>query len=76
VVILLDLHLPMLLVPITINVISLNHTLEKLYSLQHFVLSLSATCGRSVLFCGYFRFPPPIKLTGAIKLKYYCVKHL
>ena len=58
-----DLQLPMHSVPITTNVMSSNLADSEVYSIQHYFISLSVTCGgfrREVL------FPPPIKLTANI----------
>jgi hypothetical protein len=54
-------------VPITTDV-SLNPTQGKVYNIM--LYSLSVISGRSV---GFLRFPPPIKLTTTIKLKYCCM---
>ena len=39
--------------PITTNVVSSNPTRGEMYSIQHYVISLSVTCDRSVVFTGY-----------------------
>jgi hypothetical protein len=38
-------------VPITTKVVSLDPTHGKMYSIQHYVIKLSVTCDRSVVFC-------------------------
>ena len=44
---------------ITTKVVNSNPTHGKVYSVQFYVINLSVTCSRSVVFFG---FPPPIKL--------------
>ena len=41
-------------VPITTNVVSLNNNSDEVYSMQHYVISLSVTCGMSEVFSGFF----------------------
>jgi len=59
-------NIPMQLVHITTNVVSLNPTHGKVYSIQHhmikFVSDLRQVCG----FIRLLRFPPPIKLAATI----------
>jgi hypothetical protein len=43
-------------VPITTNVVSVNPGHGEVYSIQHYVLSLSVTCDRSMVSFGYFSF--------------------
>ena len=43
-------------VPITTKVVSLNPVHGKVYSIQHYVINLSVTCIRSVVFSGYSSF--------------------
>ena len=62
----LDLQLPMQSVPITTKVVSTNPVHGEVCLIQHYVINLSVICGRSVIFSGYSRFPPPIKLTATI----------
>jgi hypothetical protein len=50
----LDLQLPVQSVPITTNVVSLNPIHGEVYSIQHYVISV--TCDKSVVFCGYSGF--------------------
>jgi hypothetical protein len=59
------LQLPVQSVPITTNVLSSNPTHGEVYLIQHYVINLSVTCDRSVVFFEC-RFPPPIKLTATI----------
>jgi len=47
--------------PITTNVVSSNPAHDEVYSIQHYVISLSVTYGRLVDFSGYYGFLP-IKL--------------
>jgi hypothetical protein len=46
----LDLQLPMQSVPISTKVVSSNPTHGQVYSIQHYLISLSMTCHRSVVF--------------------------
>jgi isocitrate dehydrogenase len=43
-------------VPITTNVVSSNSVHGEVYSIQHYVIHLSVTCDRSVVFSGYSGF--------------------
>ena len=43
-------------VPITTKVVSSNPVHGEVYSIQHYVINLSATCDRSVVFSGYSGF--------------------
>ena len=52
----LDLQLLVQSVPITTKVVSLNPIHGKVYSIQHYVINLSVTCDRSVVFSGYSSF--------------------
>jgi hypothetical protein len=52
----LDLQLPVQSVPITIDVVSSNPAHGEVYSIQHYVIKLSVTCDRSVVFSGYSGF--------------------
>ena len=54
-------------VPITTNVVSLNPANGKVYSIQHFVIKFVSDMQQVG---GFLRFPPPIKLTATIYLKY------
>ena len=49
----LDLQLPGKSVPITTNVVSSNSAHGEVYSIQHYLIKLSVTCGRSVVFTGF-----------------------
>ena len=53
VMIVLSLQLLMQSVPITTNILSLNPAHVEVYSIQHFVINVSVTCGRCVAFSGY-----------------------
>ena len=66
----LNLQLPVQSVPITTNVVSLNPDHDDVYSIHHYVIKFISD--RSVVFSGYnvLRFPPSIKLTFTILLKY------
>ena len=65
-----DFQLPVQPMPITTTVVSLNSVHGEVYSIQHcvkkFVCDLRQVCG----FLWVLRFPPPIKLTATIQLKY------
>ena len=50
---LLDLQLHAQTVPIATKVVSSNPIHGKMYSIKHYVINLSVTCGRSVVFSGY-----------------------
>ena len=50
----LDLQLPVQSVPITTKVV--NPVLGEVYSIQHYVIKLSLTCNRPVVFSGYYSF--------------------
>ena len=54
-------------VPITTEVVSSNPFHGEMYSIQHYVIKLISDLWQVV---GFLRFPPPIKLTSTIKLKY------
>jgi hypothetical protein len=56
VMIVLGLQLLMQSVPITTNILSLNPAHVEVYSVQHFVINLSVTCGKCVVFSGYSGF--------------------
>ena len=51
----------------TTNVVSLNPAHSKVYSIQHYVIKFVSDL-RQV--SGFLRFPPPIKVTATILLKY------
>jgi len=51
-----DLQLPVQSVPITSKVVSSNPVHGKVYSIQHYVIKLSVTSDRSMVFSGYSGF--------------------
>jgi hypothetical protein len=53
---LLDLQLNRQSMPITINVVCSNPVHSEVYSVQHYVINFSVTCGRSVAFSRYTDF--------------------
>ena len=59
--------LPVQSVPITTEVVSLNPVHGEVYSIQHYVIKIVSDLRQVGRF---LRFPPPIKLTATIKLKY------
>ena len=61
------------LVPITIKVLSLNPIHGEVYSIQHYVIKFVSDFLQVAGFLRVLCFPPPIKLTATIKLKY-CLK--
>ena len=63
----LDSQLPVQSVPITTNVVSSNPVHGDVYSMQHYVIKFVSDL-RQV--GGFLRFPPPIKVTATICLKY------
>ena len=65
----LDLQLPVQSVPITINVVSSNFH-DGVYSIQHYVIKFVSDLRQVAGFFPVLRFPPPIKLTAIISLKY------
>ena len=65
----LDLQLPIQSVPITINVVSSNSH-DGVYSIQHYVIKFVSDLRQVAGFLPVLRFPPPIKLTATISLKY------
>ena len=67
---LLDLLLPMQLVSITTKVVSLNPIHGKMYSIQHYVIRFVSDLWQVGGFLRVLRFPPPIRLTATIQLKY------
>jgi hypothetical protein len=62
----LDLQLPMQSVSITTNIVSSNPAQGEVYSIQHYVINLSVTCGQVGGFLRVLRFPLPTKLTATI----------
>jgi hypothetical protein len=67
---LLDLQLPVQSVPITTNIVSLNPVHGKVYSIQHYVIKFVSDLRQVGGFLWVLRFPPPIKLTATVWLKY------
>ena len=63
----LDLQLPVQLVP---NVVNLNPAHGDVYSIQHYVIKFVSDLRQIGDFRRVLRFPPLIKLTATIKLKY------
>jgi hypothetical protein len=57
-------------VAITTNVVSLNPTHGEVYSIQHYVIRFVSDLRQVGGFLLVLRFPPPIKLTAKILLKY------
>jgi hypothetical protein len=67
---LLDLQLPVQSVPITTNIVSLNPVHGKMYLIQHYVIKFVSDLRQVGGFLWVLRFPPPIKLTATVWLKY------
>ncbi len=65
----LDLQLHVQSLSITTEVVSSNSALGEVYWIQH-VIKLISDLRQVSGFLRVFRFPPPIKLTATIKLKY------
>ena len=63
---LLDLQLPIQLVSITTQVVSLNLAHGKVYAIQHYVIKIVSDLQHVGGFLRVLRFPPPIKLTATI----------
>ena len=68
---LLDLQLPVQSVPITTKVVSSNPVCDEVYSIQHYVIKFVSGLGQVWGFLRVLWFPPPIKLTTTIQLKYF-----
>ena len=66
----LDLQLPVQSVYITTKVVSSNPVHREMYSKQHYVIKFVSDMRQVVGFLRILRFPPPIKLTATIQLKY------
>jgi hypothetical protein len=66
----LDLQLPVQSVPITTDVVSSNPVHGEMYSIQHYVIKFVSVLHNVGGFLLVLRFPPPIKLTATIKLKF------
>ena len=58
--------LPVLSVPITTKVVSLNSVHGEVYSIQHYVIKFVSDLWQVGGFFQVLRFPPPIKLTTMI----------
>ena len=52
------------------NIVSLNPAHGEVYSIQHYVITFVSDLRQVGGFLRVFRFPPPIKLTTTILLKY------
>ena len=61
---------PLQSVPITTEVVSSNLAHGKVYSIQHYVTKFVSDLQQVGGFLRVVRFPPPIKLTAMIQLKY------
>ena len=66
----LDLQLPVQLVPITTSVVSSNPTHDEVYSIQLYVIKFVSDLKQVGGFLRVLCFPPPIKLTTTILLRY------
>jgi hypothetical protein len=66
----LDLQLPVQSAPITTTVVSSNPVHGEVYSIQHYVIKFSSDLWQVSDFLVVLRFPPLIKLTARIRLKY------
>jgi hypothetical protein len=65
-----DLQLPMQSLPIAIYVVSFTPAYGEVYSVQHYAIKFVSDLWQVGGFLLVRRFPPPIKLTGMIFLKY------
>jgi hypothetical protein len=65
-----DLQLHVQSVPITTKVLSSNSVQCEVYSIQHYVIKFVSDLRQVGGFLRVLRFPPPIKLTATIELKY------
>jgi hypothetical protein len=66
----LDLQPPVQSVPIISNIVISNPANGEVYSIQHYVIKLVSDFRQVSDFLRVLRFPPPIKLTAMILLKY------
>ena len=66
----LDLQLPMQSVPINTNIVSSNPAHGEVYSVQHCVIKFISDLRQVGGFLRLLRFPPPIRLTATVYLKY------
>ena len=71
-----DLQLPMQLVLITTKVVSSNPVHGEVYSIQQYVIKFVSDLQQNSVFLWVLQFPPPIKLTATIQLKYHWKWHL
>ena len=62
----LDLQLPVQLVPIPTNIVSLNPAHCEVYSMHHYMIKYVSDLWQVGDFLRLFPFPPPIKLTSTI----------
>jgi len=69
-------NLPMQSVPITTEVLSSNPANSEVFWIQHYVIKFVSTFQQFGCFLQVLQFPPPIKLTVTIKLKYWWTWHL
>ena len=65
-----DIQLPIQLAPITTNVVSSNSADGEVYSIQQYVIKFVRDVQQVGGFLRVLRFPPLIKLTATIQLKY------
>jgi len=65
-----NLQLPVQPVPITTKIVSLNPVHGEVYSIEHYVIKFVSNLRQVCCFLRVLRFPPPIKLTATIYLKY------
>ena len=56
--------------PLTTKVVSSNPAHDEGYSIQYYVIKFVSDLRQIGGFLRLFRFPPPIKLTATIQLKY------
>ena len=63
----LDIQVPIQSVSITTKFVSSNRVLVEVYSIQHYVIKIVSDLRKVG---GFLRYPPPIKLTTTIQLKY------
>jgi hypothetical protein len=63
-------QLPMQSVPIITDVVSSNPTHDEVYSMQHYVIKFVSDLRQVGGFLQVLLFPPPIKLTATLLLKY------
>jgi hypothetical protein len=61
---------PVQSVPITTKVVSANPVHGEVYSIQHYVIKFVSVLRQVGGFLQVLRFPPPVKLTATILLKF------